>query len=281
MPLPSKPILIPIPHLRSPRRLLAVAALAATLGAGAQTIPPAQPPQAPQAPQPPQAQQTPPTGFNRNLIVLDPAHGGPNIGTQISDHLLEKDVTLAMAVRLRALLAARGFTVVLTRGNDTALSTDQRAELANRTHAVACLVLHATASGTGVHIDTALPAAAPTTPGAPLRWDDAQAAYLTQSQRLADQIGAAMNRSQVPLVSGHAALRPLDNLMCPAVSIELAPLALDGSDPIPVTNPSYQQHVDAAIAGALIFWRNQAQPPAIPAPHTTAPTTPTTAGGPQ
>ena len=122
--------------------------------------------------------------------------------------------------------------------------------------------------------------ATPTTPGAPLRWDDAQAAFLTQSQRLADQIGAAMNRSQVPLVTGHAALRPLDNLMCPALSIELAPLALDGSDPIPVTNASYQQHVDAAIAGALIFWRNQAQPPTISIPRTAAPA-PTTAGGTQ
>jgi N-acetylmuramoyl-L-alanine amidase len=206
------------------------------------------------------------TAFNRDLIVLDPAHGGTDIGAQISGHVLEKDVTLAMALRLRSLLAARGFTVLLTRSNDTVLSSDQRAELANRAHGTACLVLHATASGTGVHLATStLNAAVPTDASAPVAWDQAQATFLPQSQRLADQIGAAMNRSHLPLVTGRAALRPLDNLMCPALSVELAPLSSGGvssdSDAPPVTDGAYQQRVAAAIAGALIFWRNQAQPP--------------------
>jgi N-acetylmuramoyl-L-alanine amidase len=204
------------------------------------------------------------TAFNRNLIVIDPAHGGADSGAQISDHLAEKDVTMAMALRLRSLLAARGFTILLTRNGDTAVTTDQRAELANRAHAVACLVLHATASGTGVHLATStLNATATTDPGAPIPWDNAQAAYLSQSQRLSDQIGAALNRSHLPLTTDQAALRPLDNLMCPAIAIELAPVAAGDSSPTPVTDPSYQQRVNAAIAGALIFWRNQAQPPEI------------------
>jgi N-acetylmuramoyl-L-alanine amidase len=201
------------------------------------------------------------TAFNRDLIVLDPAHGGSNIGAQISDHLLEKDVTMAMALRLRSLLAARGFTVVLTRTGDTALSTDQRAELANRAHAVACLVLHATASGNGVHLAiSTLNPAVTIDPSAPIPWDNAQAGYLPQSQRLSDQIAAALNRSHLPLLTDQAALKPLDNLMCPARSVELAPLVSGDSVATPVTDPAYQQRVDAAIAGALIFWRNQAQP---------------------
>jgi N-acetylmuramoyl-L-alanine amidase len=213
--------------------------------------------------------------FNRDLIVIDPAHGGANIGAQIGDHLLEKDVTMAMALRLRSLLAARGFTVILTRSGDTALTTDQRAELANRAHAVACLVLHATASGNGVHLATStVPATVTTDPSAPVPWDNAQAAYESQSDRLADQIGAAMNRSHLPLITDQAALRPLDNLMCPALAIELAPLASGDATPTPVTDPSYQQRVDAAIAGALIFWRNQAQPPVM------APAAPTRGGSP-
>jgi N-acetylmuramoyl-L-alanine amidase len=172
---------------------------------------------------------------------------------------------MAMALRLRSLLAARGFTILLTRNGDTAVTTDQRAELANRAHAVACLVLHATASGTGVHLATSTLNAPSqgTDPSAPVPWDDAQAAYLLQSQRLSDQIAAAMNRSHLPLITDQAALRPLDNLMCPALSIELAPLASGDSTPMSVTDPVYQQRVDAAIAGALIFWRDQAQPPVM------------------
>ncbi|HEX4651743.1 MAG TPA: N-acetylmuramoyl-L-alanine amidase [Granulicella sp.] len=202
--------------------------------------------------------------FNRDLIVIDPAHGGADIGAQISDHVMEKDVTMAMALRLRSLLAARGFTILLTRNGDTSLTTDQRAELANRAHAVACLVLHATASGSGVHLATStLNATVTTDPSAPIPWDDAQAAYLSQSQRLSDQIAAAVNRSHLPLITDQAALRPLDNLMCPAIAIELAPLAAGDSTPTPVTDPSYQQRVNAAIAGALIFWRDLAQPPVM------------------
>jgi N-acetylmuramoyl-L-alanine amidase len=198
-------------------------------------------------------------GFERKVIVLDAAHGGTDTGAQISDHVAEKDVTLALAVRLRSLLAARGFSVVLTRDTDAMLTTDQRAEAANRAHAVACLVIHATASGGGVHLATSgLNPIETTTPGAAVPWDDAQAAYLPQSQRLAAGIGDAVTRSQVPLVSGRAAMRPLDNLTCPAVSVEIAPLGGGGSEKTPVTDSGYQQRVSEAVAGALIFWRNQA-----------------------
>ena len=206
------------------------------------------------------AQTTPPP-FNRDLIVLDPAHGGFDTGARISDTVLEKSVTLAIAARLRSLLTVRGFTVILTRDNDTALSTDQRAEIANHAHAVACLVLHATASGSGIHlaVSTLTPIVS-TQAGAPIPWDDAQATYLPQSQHLADGIGASVTRSRLPLVSDRAALRPLDNLLCPALSIELAPL-VGPSNRTPITDPAYQQRLAEAIASALIFWRNQAQPP--------------------
>ena len=52
--------------------------------------------------------------------MLDAAHGGVDSGSRIGDSTLEKDVTLALAFRLRSLLAARGFTVVMTRENDAA-----------------------------------------------------------------------------------------------------------------------------------------------------------------
>ena len=60
-------------------------------------------------------------------------------------------MTLALAFRLRSLLAARGFTVVMTRENDaaqkpgapaagnSALTLDDRAGIANHAHAAACL----------------------------------------------------------------------------------------------------------------------------------------------
>ncbi len=59
--------------------------------------------------------QTTPT---RNIIVLDPAHGGADMGAKITaganGNLAEKDLTLSFTARLKPLLAAAGFTVITT-----------------------------------------------------------------------------------------------------------------------------------------------------------------------
>lgn len=61
-------------------------------------------------------------GFVRDLakkvVVLDPEHGGPEIGAG-GGGLGEKNVNLAIAQHLRALLEADGYQVVLTRETDT------------------------------------------------------------------------------------------------------------------------------------------------------------------
>jgi N-acetylmuramoyl-L-alanine amidase len=54
----------------------------------------------------------------------------------------------------------------------------------------------------------------------------------------------------------------LDNLECPAVAIELAPLPVAGSDATPVTDAEYQQRVAATLTAALQAWREHAIPAA-------------------
>lgn len=198
----------------------------------------------------------------RITILLDPAHGGPDTGAHLSDRLLEKDVTLAFAARLRTVLSAGGFTVLSTRDIDPAVSfpTDQRAEIANHTHPTACLILHATASGSGIHIATSdLPPPDPTEPRSPTTpWDTAQSASIPQSLRLANEVGVAFKNANLPVLLSRASLRPLNNLTCPAIAIELAPLST--SDPTPVTNSAYQQRAAQAIAAALTSWRTHNPP---------------------
>jgi len=216
-----------------------------------------------QIPRPAQPSSPAAPAITRNLIVLDPAHGGPDLGATLGDRVFEKDVTLAFAARLRTVLASAGFTVVLTRDTDPAdpLTADQRAELANRAHAAACLVLHATSTGSGVHVYTStLPPPPEDTAGdspqfVPTPWDSAQAAYVRRSQRLAGNLSAALAGSSLPAILGQAPLRPLDNLTCPAVAIELAPLQ---SAVTPVTDAAYQQRVAGTLTGALRTWRDQA-----------------------
>jgi N-acetylmuramoyl-L-alanine amidase len=197
----------------------------------------------------------------RTLILLDPAHGGPDTGAHLPNNLLEKDVALAFAARLRALLSTSGFTVISTHETDPAVPfpTDQRAEIGNHAHPTACLILHATDSGNGIHVVTS--ALAPDdleNPHAVIPWNTAQSASIPQSLNLANEIGLALQRARLPVILSRASLRPLDNLTCPAVAIEIAPLNPGGSEATPVTNATYQQNIAKAIAAAIASWRSHA-----------------------
>ncbi len=225
--------------------------------------------------------------INHNLIFLDPAHGGPDSGAHLSDRLLEKQVTLSLAEHIRNLLGGNNLSVVLAREADAVAvepaegdqpaaalpppTSDQRAGAANHLHPVACILLHATSSGNGVHIVTsALPPPPDTSidlPSAPVRvipWESAQTDSIPQSFRLASEIGTAIARANLPVHLSRASVRPIDALTCPAVAIEISPLV---SGPTQVSDPAYQQRVAQAIATALLFWRGHADPPAAPHPN--------------
>jgi N-acetylmuramoyl-L-alanine amidase len=222
----------------------------------------------PQTPKPPlmvpftpQPKPTPPPPA-RTLILLDSAHGGPDAGAHLANNLLEKDITLAFANRLRALLSAANFAVISTRTADpaTLFTTDQRAEIANHARAAICLTLHATSSGSGIHIFTsALTASSPVRPSHLLHWDTAQVPSLSASRIIADAIRSALLQDKLPAISSRTSVRPLDNLTCPAIAIELAPLSNPGADadskPTPASDPAYQQRAAQAIATALTDWR--------------------------
>jgi len=212
-------------------------------------------------------------GMNKSVVVIDAAHGGTDAGAALGDRVLEKDVTLALAGRLRGALTAAGFTVVSTRDADpaSAPSSDQRAETANRAHALACLVIHATGSGSGVHLYTsALPAddasedaaaSGDAAAFAAVPWETAQAGSVAQSLRLAGDLNAALKAGGLAVVMGRAPLRPLDNMMCPAVAVEVAPLAGSGES-TPVTDADYQQRVATTLAAVVKAWRAQVDAPA-------------------
>ena len=63
-------------------------------------------------------------------IVLDAGHGGKDAGTTAAE-IVEKDITLDIETRLRALLLRHGFEVVTTRADDRLIPLRERASLAN------------------------------------------------------------------------------------------------------------------------------------------------------
>lgn len=63
-------------------------------------------------------------------MLLDPGHGGRDTGAYTGD-VSEKDLNLAVALKLRDLLRAEGVNVLLTRDDDTTLTPYDRVDLAN------------------------------------------------------------------------------------------------------------------------------------------------------
>jgi len=75
-------------------------------------------------------------------IVIDPGHGGGNLGTRIPGGLEEKLITLDIGRKVAEDLRARGFEVLLTRDDDTGITLEERAALANRKHADIFVSVH-------------------------------------------------------------------------------------------------------------------------------------------
>ncbi|HWF20207.1 MAG TPA: N-acetylmuramoyl-L-alanine amidase, partial [Verrucomicrobiae bacterium] len=77
------------------------------------------------------------------VIVIDPGHGGTDTGTSnVANGHFEKEFTLDLARRLQALLAADGWTVLLTRTSDVYVSLPNRVAFAEQHKAGLFISLH-------------------------------------------------------------------------------------------------------------------------------------------
>lgn len=202
--------------------------------------------------------QAPPApGAARFAVVLDAAHGGSDSGARLGTQA-EKDLTLALSIRLRSLFGARGIAVVTTRESDTDIDAEHRIEIADRTGAAACLTLHAapaTANNpSSVHLFVS---SLPPTPELRLApWQSAQSAWIARSNRLAGMLGSALNQAGIPVTMGRAALPVMDSMTCPAVAVELAPQSGDAQSAPDSSGKEFQTQVAEALAAALVEWRS-------------------------
>jgi len=209
----------------------------------------------PAAATPPTAAPTAPAPVARRYFaVVDASHGGDDHGETLSSTLLEKDVTVALARSLRQELETRGIPTLVLRDSDANLPLDQRATFANANHAAIYIAVHASSSGHGVRVYTALLPFDGDDRGAFRAWNTAQHASLTLSQTTASAVAAELRRRQIPVRALTAPLRPLNNLTGPAIAVEVAP---QGSDSSQLTAPDYQQLVTSAVATAIAATRDQ------------------------
>jgi N-acetylmuramoyl-L-alanine amidase len=214
-------------------------------------------------------------------IVIDAGHGGDDSGVRGARGVQEKQLTLDIARRLRALVETRlGLRVILTRDEDRALSLDERAAIANNGKANLLLSLHVngspipTASGAEVlhlrldreseevvRVATGEGVALPVLGGGVRRldlipWDLAQARHLDESTVLASVLQEEL-RQQVPM-SEHpireAPIRLLAAANMPAALVEIAYLTNPGQE-ARLRTDDFKTTVAQAVFSAIVRFR--------------------------
>ena len=81
------------------------------------------------------------------LIVIDAGHGGNDLGAKGYRGIQEKNVNLAIALRLKDILKSRyKYRVILTRGDDTFIPLPGRGKIANDNNADVFVSVHANAA---------------------------------------------------------------------------------------------------------------------------------------
>jgi N-acetylmuramoyl-L-alanine amidase len=209
-------------------------------------------------------------------VVIDPGHGGDDVGAQSPTGVTEKEVTLAVARRLARILESRGRAVRLTRDGDQSRALTDRTALANRLDATVFISLHANASTVAsvagaetyyMSLDGASDEAAAATAALENRagssadgrspldlilWDLAQAEVLNESSRLALSVQGRLNArlglrdrgvKQAPFVV-------LTGATMPAILVEVGFLS-NPTEAEQLTRPESQQQLAEAVAAGV------------------------------
>lgn len=79
-------------------------------------------------------------------IVIDAGHGGHDPGA-VPNGVKEKDVNLAVALKLNESLRNKGYNTIMTRDDDNFVDLDERANIANRNQADIFISLHSNSIG--------------------------------------------------------------------------------------------------------------------------------------
>ena len=215
------------------------------------------------------------------IIVIDPGHGGIENGAAGSTGLMEKEITLALARRLKRVLERRrpSLNVVLTRDEDRLLGLDERTAIANHNRADLFLSIHLNASprSEAAGAETYYLSTDPTdaearalamhenlSPGGAVElppdladlelvlWDLAQNRYLAESGALAESIQRHLNRLTGTRNRGvrQAPFRILMGAMMPAVLVEVGFISNEKQEAL-FRTANYRADVVDALAAAV------------------------------
>jgi len=219
------------------------------------------------------------------IVVIDPGHGGSNLGTKsVLDGSYEKVFALDWAKRLATILETNGWRVLLTRTSDVDIALTNRVTFADVNKADLFVSLHFNAAPSptdheeaGIETFCVTPTGMPSTlkreyeDDASLvfpnnRFDSENLQYAIQVQRLLLKISGARDHG----VRRARFMTVLRGQNCPAILVEGGYLS-NPREARRVAESAYRQKLAEAVASAIIE-KNSVQNPELAAGNKLSPT---------
>ena len=203
-----------------------------------------------------------------DTVVLDAGHGGHEPGAR-GVFGYEKDFTLQMVQRLRTALMSKGFKVVLTRSTDTFISLGGRVAIANQIPNSIFISLHCNYSdnsASGVETWALTPQGAAATISRGGGYNSGRTGNQQDSANiaLASAVHARVTTATRAIDRGimRAQWHVLSGIKKPGVLVETG-FITNASECARIKEPAYQNLIAAAIAEAVVNYREALKPAAM------------------
>jgi N-acetylmuramoyl-L-alanine amidase len=166
-----------------------------------------------------------------NIVVLDPAHGGTDLGARGTEGIRESEVVLQFADAVRRALEGQGFQVMMTRQVNENPSFDDRSARANALRGAVFVTLHVASTGLVGTVRTYVMPETPAVrdPSGMIPWDQAQAPFSTLSHKLGDMVQAELAKrfKGSPPTAQEAPIRQLRTTAAPAIAVEISSVLVE------------------------------------------------------
>jgi len=187
-----------------------------------------------------------------NIVVLDPAHGGVDLGARGTQGIRESEVVLQFSGQVKRALEAQGFQVILTReGNDNP-SFDDRSARANAQRGAVFVTLHISSTGLpGTARTYVMPEFPPSNDLSGLiPWDRAQAPFTALSHKLGDLVQAELAKrfKGSPPTAEVVPVRQLRTTAAPAIAVEVSSVSVENRADLDRMIPGVAEAIAQGVA---------------------------------
>jgi N-acetylmuramoyl-L-alanine amidase len=187
-------------------------------------------------------------------VVLDPAHGGTDLGARGTAGIRESEIVLQFAAQVRTALESLGFQVMQTRQGNENPSFDDRSAIANSQRGAVFVSLHIGSTGLPGTVRVYVMSDLPTSNDANglIPWDRAQAPFVPLSRRWGDLVQGflAQRFKGSPSTARTGAVRQLRTTAAPAIAVEVSSVSMEDRNALDRMAPGV---ADAIARGSSAF----------------------------